>query len=104
MTRTLLQGHTDHVGGVAFSADGSCLATACEDRVVRLFKLADAAAKNLTFMKHNMTSTPVDVAFGSASNTLAVTSKGSLQLTACVGISNELLLMAHCSDTLSTAL
>ena len=80
MTCKLLQGHTDHVGGLAFSADGSSLATACEDRVVRLFKLNDVAAKNLTFMKHNMTSTPVDVAFGSASNFLAVTSQGTLQL------------------------
>lgn len=75
----VVQGHTDHVAGLAFSADGSCLATACEDRVVRLFKLDDVAAKNLTFMKHSMTSTPVDVAFGSASNLLAVTFKGILQ-------------------------
>ncbi|KAL3134052.1 hypothetical protein ABBQ32_008481 [Trebouxia sp. C0010 RCD-2024] len=74
-----LKGHTDHVGGLAFSADGSSIATACDDRVVRLFKLSNAAAKNLTFMKHNMTSNPVDVAFGSASNLLAVTTKGIVQ-------------------------
>lgn len=75
-----MQGHTDHVGGLAFSADGSSIATACDDRVVRLFKLSNAAAKNLTFMKHNMTSNPVDVAFGSASNLLAVTTKGEFSL------------------------
>lgn len=75
-----LQGHTDRVGGLAFSADGSSIATACDDRVVRLFRLTNAAAKNLTFMKHNMTSTPVDVAFGSASNLLAVTTKGAFHL------------------------
>lgn len=74
-----LKGHTDHIGGLAFSADGASIATACEDRVVRLFKLTDVAAKNLAFMKHNMTSTPVDVAFGSASNLLAVTTKGIVQ-------------------------
>ena len=79
MASNPLQGHTDYVGGLAFSADGAALATACEDRVVRLFKLHDVAAKNLTFMKHNMTSTPVDVAFGSAPNLLAVTSKGTVQ-------------------------
>lgn len=78
-----MQGHTDHIGGLAFCADGTSIATACEDRVVRLFKLTDVAAKNLAFMKHNMTSTPVDVAFGSASNLLAVTTKGDTQ-PACV--------------------
>ena len=72
----LLQGHTDNVGGLAFSADGSALATACEDRVIRLFKLTDVRAKNMGFMKHNMTTTPVDVAFGSAPNLLAVTARG----------------------------
>ena len=72
----LLQGHTDNVGGLAFSADGSALATACEDRVIRLFKLTDVTAKNMGFMKHNMTTTPVDVAFGSAPNLLAVTARG----------------------------
>ena len=71
-----MQGHTDHVGGLAFSADGSTLATACEDRVIRLFKLTDVTAKNITFMKHNVTSTPVDVTFGPAPDRLAVTSKG----------------------------
>ena len=72
----LLQGHTDNVGGLAFSADGSALATACEDRVIRIFKLNDVRAKNMGFMKHNMTTTPVDVAFGSAPNLLAVTARG----------------------------
>ncbi len=72
----LLQGHTDNVGGLAFSADGSALATACEDRVIRVFKLTDVRAKNMGFMKHSMTTTPVDVAFGSASNLLAVTARG----------------------------
>ena len=64
------------MGGVAFSADGSALATACEDRTIRLFKLSDVAAKNMGFVKHNMTSIPVDVAFGAASNQLAVTHRG----------------------------
>ena len=72
----MLQGHTDNVGGLAFSADGSALATACDDRVIRLFKLTDVRAKNMGFMKHNMTTTPVDVAFGSASNLIAVTARG----------------------------
>lgn len=85
-----MQGHTDNVGGLAFSADSSALATACEDRVIRVFKLGDVTAKNMGFMKHNMTTTPVDVAFGSASNLLAVTAKGTCQsyitsvLTVCV--------------------
>ena len=70
------QGHTDNVGGLAFSADSSAVATACEDRVIRLFKLADVTAKNMGFVKHNMTATPVDVAFGSSFNILAVTAKG----------------------------
>ena len=72
----VLQGHTDNVGGLAFSADGSALATACEDRVIRIFKLNDVRARNMGFMKHNMTTTPVDVAFGSAPNLLAVTARG----------------------------
>ncbi|DBB17019.1 hypothetical protein WJX82_010063 [Trebouxia sp. C0006] len=74
-----LKGHTDNVGGLAFSADGSALATACEDRVIRIFKLNDVRAKNMGFMKHNMTTTPVDVAFGSAPNLLAVTARGIVQ-------------------------
>lgn len=74
-----LKGHTDNVGGLAFSADGSALATACDDRVIRLFKLTDVRAKNMGFMKHNMTTTPVDVAFGSASNLIAVTARGIVQ-------------------------
>lgn len=87
----LLQGHTDNVGGLAFSADGSALATACEDRVIRVFRLTDIRAKNMGFMKHNMTTTPVDVAFGSAPNLLAVTARGKT--------SSGVILWAQCLDS-----
>ena len=42
---TGLRGHSDAVLGLAFSADGTALCTACDDRVVRLYDLSNLEAK-----------------------------------------------------------
>jgi WD40 repeat protein len=39
--RAVLTGHTDAVGGCAFSLDGKLLATASDDRTARLWRVAD---------------------------------------------------------------
>lgn len=76
-----LRGHTDAVGGLAFSADGTALATACEDRSVRVFALADlATGKQLAFRSKALRRGPVDVAFVDDAEHVAVMTKGAPHL------------------------
>jgi WD40 repeat protein len=78
---TTLRGHTDAVGGLAFSADGTALATACEDRSVRVFALADlATGKQLAFRSKALRRGPVDVAFVDDAEHVAVMTKGAPHL------------------------
>lgn len=49
-----LKGHGDAVTGICFSPDASNLATACADRVLRVFKLDDASSKSFKFLKINL--------------------------------------------------
>ncbi|KAL7593831.1 hypothetical protein Lser_V15G31738 [Lactuca serriola] len=49
-----LKGHGDSVNGLCFSSDGHSLATACDDGVVRVFKLDDASSKSFKFMRINL--------------------------------------------------
>uniref|UniRef100_A0A0D6R247 Anaphase-promoting complex subunit 4 WD40 domain-containing protein n=1 Tax=Araucaria cunninghamii TaxID=56994 RepID=A0A0D6R247_ARACU len=60
-----LKGHADAVTGLCFSSDGRSLATACADRVVRVFKLDDVSSKSFKFLRINMPSGshPVAVTF-----------------------------------------
>eukprot|EP00850_Spirogloea_muscicola_P013158 SM000088S23699 [mRNA] locus=s88:184722:188091:- [translate_table: standard] len=69
-----LKFHAEVVSGLAFSADGEGLATACADRVVRIFKLEDIAAKNFKLLRLNLPLglTPTLVAFGHTSEELIV--------------------------------
>eukprot|EP00850_Spirogloea_muscicola_P015807 SM000124S25939 [mRNA] locus=s124:249496:259561:+ [translate_table: standard] len=69
-----LKFHAEAVSGLAFSADGEGLATACADRVVRIFKLEDIAAKNFKLLRLNLPLglTPTLVAFGHTSEELIV--------------------------------
>jgi hypothetical protein len=39
------QGHGDTINGIAWSPDGTLLATACDDMMLRLFDLHDLAVK-----------------------------------------------------------
>eukprot|EP00252_Welwitschia_mirabilis_P017012 TRINITY_DN3782_c0_g1_i1.p1 TRINITY_DN3782_c0_g1~~TRINITY_DN3782_c0_g1_i1.p1 ORF type:complete len:440 (-),score=93.50 TRINITY_DN3782_c0_g1_i1:471-1790(-) len=60
-----LKGHTDAVNWLCFSSDGKSLATACADRVVRVFKLDNISSKSFQFLRINIPSGnhPVAVAF-----------------------------------------
>ena len=77
-----MQGHVDNITGFAFSHDGDAVATACEDRVVRLFTqlTADITSKGINFRRRTLTAAPVDVAFGTSSSEVAVTAKGEALL------------------------
>ncbi|KAK3281961.1 hypothetical protein CYMTET_10280 [Cymbomonas tetramitiformis] len=74
-----LKGHGDRVTGLAFSADGKWLASSCEDRVVRLFKVDDAAAKSIQTIRVNLEREPaVGVCFGSNSSEVVVATSGAV--------------------------
>ena len=49
--RLLSQGHQGALTGLAFSADGSALATVCEDRALRLYRMDSVADSGLTFRR-----------------------------------------------------
>ena len=64
-----LRGHTDAVTGLAWSPDGASLATACEDRTVRVYDLRDPTAKSIPMRKKELLRAGVlDVGFGADSN------------------------------------
>lgn len=69
-----LKGHGDAVTWLCFTSDGRSLATACADRVVRVFKLDDASSKSFKFLRINMPSGshPVAVAFCKEASQLVV--------------------------------
>lgn len=75
-----LRGHTDAVTGLAFSSDGRSLATACEDRTIRIFDLGTdiSSTKNIPFRNFSLRYTPHDLAFGVTKNQLAVLTRGSV--------------------------
>lgn len=68
------------MNGLAFSADGSALATACEDKCIRVYRMQDLKAKNISSIKHNMVAVPIDVAFGATAHTVAISTRGKLCL------------------------
>lgn len=70
-----LKGHSDTVNGLSFSADGLSLATACDDRSVRVFSLNDVAGK-VGFKSRSLRKAPADVAFGTNSQHVAVLTRG----------------------------
>ncbi|KAH9328226.1 hypothetical protein KI387_000334, partial [Taxus chinensis] len=69
-----LKGHADAVTGLCFSLDGRSLATACADRVVRVFKMDDVSSKSFKFLRINMPSGshPVVVTFCKEASQLVV--------------------------------
>jgi hypothetical protein len=71
-----LKGHTDTVNGLAFSPDGRALATACDDRTLRVYKLGDPFAKTAEFRTVNLKKGMHDVAFGADAAHVAVQTKG----------------------------
>jgi WD40 repeat protein len=75
-----LRGHTDSVTGLAFSSDGKTLATACEDRCLRIFDLSvDVAGKNIPFKQFDLTRHGVhDVAFSVNATHVAVMTQGGV--------------------------
>ena len=79
---TGLRGHTDGVTGLAFSSDGTCLATACEDRTLRVYDIADLSSpstKNVTFRQFGeMRQGLLDVAFGADASHLTLLTSGPL--------------------------
>ncbi|KAJ6940242.1 hypothetical protein NC651_006398 [Populus alba x Populus x berolinensis] len=72
-----LKGHGDSVTGLCFSYDGRSLATACEDGVVRVFKLDDASSKSFKFLRINVPAGghPVAVAFSDDASSVVVASQ-----------------------------
>ncbi|KAL4432387.1 hypothetical protein ABPG77_001686 [Micractinium sp. CCAP 211/92] len=73
---TGLKGHTAEVTGLAWSPDGTQLATACDDRTVRVFNLSDPTAKNIPFRRKELRVGVQDVAFGDDNSHVAVQTKG----------------------------
>ncbi|KAG7018943.1 Transducin beta-like protein 2 [Cucurbita argyrosperma subsp. argyrosperma] len=73
-----LKGHGDYVTGLCFSPDGSSLATACGDGVIRVFKLDDASSKSFKFLRINLPAGghPTAVAFGDNATSIIVSSQG----------------------------
>ncbi|KAJ0808354.1 putative transcription factor WD40-like family [Helianthus annuus] len=72
-----LKGHRDSVTGLCFSSDEHCLATACDDGVVRVFKLDDASSKSFKFMRINLPAGghPTAVAFVDDASSVVVASQ-----------------------------
>ncbi|KAJ7541617.1 hypothetical protein O6H91_10G067400 [Diphasiastrum complanatum] len=75
-----LKGHADAVTGIAFTTNGRGLATACADRVVRVFKLDDTSNKSFHFLRLNLPSgsCPTAVAFGEGASQIVVASQDIL--------------------------
>jgi WD40 repeat protein len=74
-----LKGHTDAVTGIAFSSNGRGIASACADRVIRVFKLDDISAKSFKFLRLNLPSgsnCPTKIAFGHGSSQLVIATEG----------------------------
>ncbi|KAK9832499.1 hypothetical protein WJX81_002288 [Elliptochloris bilobata] len=71
-----LKGHQGAISGVAFSADGAALATVCEDRALRIYRMDDIADPGLNFRRRNLLQTPVGVAAGDAPGQVAVLVEG----------------------------
>ncbi|KGN56600.1 transducin beta-like protein 2 [Cucumis sativus] len=73
-----LKGHGDSVTGLCFSSDGSNLATACADGVIRVFKLDDASSKSFKFLRINLPAGghPTAVMFGDDATSIIVSSQG----------------------------
>lgn len=69
---TGLRGHTAEVTGISWSPDGDALATACDDRTVRVFDLRDPTAKTIPLRKKELRCGVQDVAFGDDSSHVAV--------------------------------
>lgn len=69
-----LKGHGDSVTGLCFSSDGHSLATACDDGVVRVFKLDDASSKSFKFLRINLPAGchPTGVSFCDDASSLVV--------------------------------
>ncbi|CAN8308998.1 unnamed protein product [Cochlearia groenlandica] len=69
-----LKGHADSVTGLCFSSDGKCLATACIDGVIRVFKLDDASSKSFKFLRINLPAGghPTAVAFTDDASSVVV--------------------------------
>ncbi|KXZ48528.1 hypothetical protein GPECTOR_27g699 [Gonium pectorale] len=73
-----LKDHGDTVHSLAWSRDGSMLATACEDMTLRLFDLSeDVGAKNQKFKRIRTPRIPVGVGFGDTPTNLAALLRGA---------------------------
>ncbi|KAK9860423.1 hypothetical protein WJX84_007132 [Apatococcus fuscideae] len=64
------KGHKDTVTGLAFSRDGTQLATSCEDQSMRVYAVADLAGKGNPVRARNFNLVPGGVAFGQTNNQL----------------------------------
>lgn len=86
-----LRGHTDTVTGLAFSADGKLLATACEDRTLRIFDVSDVHQKNIPFKLFSMRQGLRDVAFGPTNTQVVLLTQGTAGAAgmACVDVSGR---------------
>lgn len=73
-----VKGHADSVLALAFDRDASTLATACEDRVVRLFKCAQLTGTGgQSCRRLPVTALPSGIAFGSDAQQLFVLTNGT---------------------------
>jgi len=98
---TGLKGHTDAVTGIGFSKDGQLLATACEDRTVRVYNVTDGISPQkpgTAYRQYPMRYGVVDIAFCDESH-VAILTQGLAKTAglALVDISQrESLTVTHC--------
>ncbi|KAG2482478.1 hypothetical protein HYH03_018585 [Edaphochlamys debaryana] len=72
-----LKDHADTVHSVAWSRDGTLLASACEDMQLRLFDLGEVSNKNPKFKRVRTARIPVGVGFGDSADALAAAMRGT---------------------------
>ncbi len=90
-----LQGHGDVVTGLGWGPDGQALATACDDRTIRVYKLSgDLTSSSINFRRKIVTRGLVDVAFGQSEQQLLVLAKGAYDNTAAPRMKRRILLIS----------
>eukprot|EP00210_Caulerpa_lentillifera_P004271 g4074.t1 len=84
-----LKDHRDRVNGFGWAHDGSALASACEDRCVRLFTFSDTIDKGVSIRQINIPAVPMDVGFLHSSDKFVVLCKGLLDAASLMFYTNQ---------------
>ncbi len=71
---------------LAFSRDGKGVATAADDRTLRLYQIEDVAGKGVTFKRKELRKGAAGVAYGASPDEVAVLTKGEIPLSPVLGV------------------